>query len=209
MTSGGLPHSGASGSLPACGSPELFAACHALLRPLPPRHPPRALRSLTTPDLTALVLPARFQSVRRSPISGRILILPRALRLPISPPEQPRACARAHPGGVGFVPYLSSFTSIQLSRTTTRPFGRNPILHAPHVRRQPYQHDSRKDPAPGRRETLRLARTSPLSSLNSLQPPAAGGGERIRTADPLLAKQVLSQLSYAPGAGARKWKGDR
>ena len=26
-----------------------------------------------------------------------------------------------------------------------------------------------------------------------------GGGERIRTADPLLAKQVLSQLSYAPG----------
>ena len=27
----------------------------------------------------------------------------------------------------------------------------------------------------------------------------AGGGERIRTDDPLLAKQVLSQLSYTPG----------
>ncbi len=26
-----------------------------------------------------------------------------------------------------------------------------------------------------------------------------GGGERIRTDDPLLAKQVLSQLSYTPG----------
>jgi hypothetical protein len=26
----------------------------------------------------------------------------------------------------------------------------------------------------------------------------AGGDERIRTADPLLAKQVLSQLSYIP-----------
>ena len=26
----------------------------------------------------------------------------------------------------------------------------------------------------------------------------AGGGERVRTDDPLLAKQVLSQLSYAP-----------
>ena len=25
-----------------------------------------------------------------------------------------------------------------------------------------------------------------------------GGGERVRTDDPLLAKQVLSQLSYAP-----------
>ena len=30
-----------------------------------------------------------------------------------------------------------------------------------------------------------------------------GGGERIRTADPLLAKQVLSQLSYAPGSADR------
>ena len=49
MTSGGFPHSGASGSRPACGSPELFAACRALLRPLPPRHPPRALSSLTCP----------------------------------------------------------------------------------------------------------------------------------------------------------------
>ena len=28
----------------------------------------------------------------------------------------------------------------------------------------------------------------------------AGGDERIRTADPLLAKQVLSQLSYIPWA---------
>ncbi len=29
----------------------------------------------------------------------------------------------------------------------------------------------------------------------------AGGGERVRTDDPLLAKQVLSQLSYTPGSG--------
>ena len=28
---------------------------------------------------------------------------------------------------------------------------------------------------------------------------AVGGGERDRTDDPLLAKQVLSQLSYTPG----------
>jgi hypothetical protein len=28
---------------------------------------------------------------------------------------------------------------------------------------------------------------------------AIGGGERDRTDDPLLAKQVLSQLSYTPG----------
>ena len=29
--------------------------------------------------------------------------------------------------------------------------------------------------------------------------PSIGGGERDRTDDPLLAKQVLSQLSYTPG----------
>ena len=30
-----------------------------------------------------------------------------------------------------------------------------------------------------------------------------GGRERVRTADPLLAKQVLSQLSYTPTATSR------
>ena len=30
-------------------------------------------------------------------------------------------------------------------------------------------------------------------------PQKTGGAERDRTADPLLAKQVLSQLSYSPG----------
>ena len=29
--------------------------------------------------------------------------------------------------------------------------------------------------------------------------PYRGGDERVRTDDPLLAKQVLSQLSYTPG----------
>ena len=40
MTSAGLPHSGIDGALPACGPPSLFAACHALHRPVSPRHPP-------------------------------------------------------------------------------------------------------------------------------------------------------------------------
>jgi len=48
ITPRGFPHSGIRGSRPACGSPRLFAACHALHRFLAPRHPPSALRSLTT-----------------------------------------------------------------------------------------------------------------------------------------------------------------
>src|SRR5688572_32123611 len=48
MTRRGFPHSGIHGSTPACGSPWLIAANHALLRLLAPRHPPSALSSLTT-----------------------------------------------------------------------------------------------------------------------------------------------------------------
>src|SRR5215469_3492530 len=43
---GGLPHSDIHGSMPARGSPWLFAACHVLHRLLVPRHPPNALLSL-------------------------------------------------------------------------------------------------------------------------------------------------------------------
>ena len=44
----GFPHSEIPGSKPACGSPRLIAASHALHRFLAPRHPPFALSSLTT-----------------------------------------------------------------------------------------------------------------------------------------------------------------
>jgi hypothetical protein len=49
MTPAGFPHSDISGSLSARDSPKLFAACHVLHRLLAPRHPPRALCSLTPP----------------------------------------------------------------------------------------------------------------------------------------------------------------
>jgi hypothetical protein len=47
----GLPHSGISGSKPACGSPKLNAACHALHRLQMPRHPPCALSNLAVAKL--------------------------------------------------------------------------------------------------------------------------------------------------------------
>ena len=40
---GGLPHSDICGSQRICRSPQLFAACHVLLRLREPRHPPCAL----------------------------------------------------------------------------------------------------------------------------------------------------------------------
>ena len=47
MTPARLPHSDTPGSMLACSSPRLFAACHVLLRRLVPRHPPCALNRLT------------------------------------------------------------------------------------------------------------------------------------------------------------------
>ena len=46
ITPDGFPHSDILGSIPACGSPRLFAACHVLLRRMVPWHPPCALISL-------------------------------------------------------------------------------------------------------------------------------------------------------------------
>lgn len=60
---GGFPHSGIHGSTPACGSPWLFAACHALHRLLRPRHPPLALSSLAT-KLSKIILPIHFALAR-------------------------------------------------------------------------------------------------------------------------------------------------
>ena len=50
----GFPHSDINGSMPACGSPLLFAACHVLLRRMVPGHPPCALCSLIFSSLEFL-----------------------------------------------------------------------------------------------------------------------------------------------------------
>ncbi len=47
ITLSGFPHSDILGSMFACNSPRLFAACHVLHRLLVPRHPPYALYNLT------------------------------------------------------------------------------------------------------------------------------------------------------------------
>ena len=54
----GFPHSDVKGSMPACGSPLLFAACHVLLRRLVPWHPPCALVRLITSFLRLTLLSA-------------------------------------------------------------------------------------------------------------------------------------------------------
>ena len=52
------------------------------------------------------------------------------------------------------------------------------------------------------RHALAFDRSHPYRGLQSTV--CDGGGERDRTDDPLLAKQVLSQLSYTPRASRRE-----
>ena len=56
------------------------------------------------------------------------------------------------------------------------------------------------EPPTSRLSGVRSNRLSykPIFSGFSVRPQAFGGDKRDRTADPLLAKQVLSQLSYTP-----------
>ena len=53
---------------------------------------------------------------------------------------------------------------------------------------------------------LHAARIAPQMAPNRWCPD--GGGDRARTDDPLLAKQVLSQLSYTPGPEIRKQRSE-
>ena len=60
--SAGFPHSDTCGSMPICGSPQLFAAYRVFHRPLVPRHPPRALFCLTVCCLTFSRIQTSFLS---------------------------------------------------------------------------------------------------------------------------------------------------
>ena len=62
MTRTGLPHSEMYGSLPACGSPYLFAAYRVLHRLMAPRHPPYALSSLTIQLTKNIYVPSLVNS---------------------------------------------------------------------------------------------------------------------------------------------------
>src|SRR5438270_6318842 len=90
----GFPHSEIPGSMPACGSPRLIAACHVLHRLLLPRHPPCALSSLTIKLTrpTAALTPARnLHSARSTTFEKHDAkssdLLAQTLRLPQWPPH--------------------------------------------------------------------------------------------------------------------------
>jgi hypothetical protein len=178
---GGFPHSDIRGSTIARISPRLFAACHVLHRLLAPRHPPNALITLSSRHHRPHAGPNRALRCQRSRNTKCS-----ALTLHLTLTNQ------------------SIFTC---QRTPARP--PHPLAEAS-ARRRSWKCASYPSarPNPPRGKTAGPARTSRTGDVSLPSPyplhapPVAGrhGGNRIRTGDPLLAKQVLYQLSYAPTA---------
>ena len=165
MTPDGLPHSEISGSKAVCAYPKLIAAYHVLHRFPEPRHPPCALKCLTSTS--------RFPQKKT-----------RKTKIPHStdPPRQQPNIRPPH----GKPAYVFT-TTLACQRSIARKA--QPRQHT-RGREKPQKPLSCILNASIYR-TVALYQINP----RLLPPTAHNGEYRSRTGDLLLAKQVLSQLS--------------
>jgi hypothetical protein len=197
-------------------SPELFAACHVLHRLLAPRHPPRALCSLTpsASDQSGQRQMGNLpcHSSERQDFRDGSLYNSAKSKISIY-------CRNTYPvvkvqarRETGYADDASVVSPIQRSAGRWPSFGRTRIS------------DSMAGPEPLETHSEETrASVGPTSSchgstwtlqfvLVGCHPPGlCGGDEETRTPDPLLAKEMLFQLSYVPpphvgcGDGGRFW----
>ena len=179
-----MPHSEIHGSKGARPSPRLFAACYVLHRLSVPRHPPDALRRL--------LQISRRDKPRTRPAQHRHLHIglagPGGRRPTTDVGKKPSALHRPPPV---LRQRQSRRTSFTMSISPMTENGRQIVASISVIN---FFFSLR---APGDPRRIGF----PSSSILRRRPP--GGGERTRTADPLLAKQVLSQLSYTPKTRCR------
>ena len=222
---GGLPHSDIHGSKPARGSPWLFAACHVLHRLLVPRHPPNALIALDTKTILRANREQLFShhaqepshqnpnqsenqpKSRRDPASAtqqnpQLSLYP----TPLNPANAIRgttldATNTTIPSGqtvthdVNGPPQIQSqiqqpLDPLQTPSCPARPGAHQNLIH--NTKEQTTTHSIILHP------TLSGATRSADPQPNPMKPhhiATRSGDYRIRTDDPLLAKQVLYQLS--------------
>ena len=221
---GGLPHSEIPGSTIARISPGLFAACHVLHRLSVPRHPPDALHSRfsrhtqrqKSPCDPAIPGPSPQEpSGEQCPMGLRPTDLIRGLDpgthamgpqqtkpavWPIAAGETRfRRGKLSSPGGT-----RSSAVEDTSGPTTRRPQAAMRSIPPRSHNLLLYDLPSTTPPASQHRDFSR----GKLFMPRPRPPGTGGGGDRARTDDPLLAKQVLSQLSYTPGV-AKQPRRDR
>ena len=186
---GGLPHSEIPGSTIARISPGLFAACHVLHRLSVPRHPPDALtlRLSATPN-------GKDHRCQQTPHNRR------------AQGQDP-----SERGKLASQKTLARTADTASHEDTSPDTARNARLAAcGHSRAPPRSHhklslhpsiSTPASVAPGRRlsaSSPNVVGARPVRLARNARVHADGGGDRDRTDDLLLAKQVLSQLSYTP-----------
>jgi hypothetical protein len=176
VRSPGFPHSDIPGSTLACSSPRLFAAGHVLLRFLLPRHPPCALSSL----ILGFTRPTPSPDVR---LPVRILLALTSLAL---------ICYYSLLRLVYTNLFGCQTSSAVVSdcRRSLAALGLGFVRHR-FPARTPLLPNAQAWMSPSTLQHLAEATAASLLCR-------CGGADRDRTDDPLLAKQVLSQLSYSP-----------
>ena len=214
----GFPHSDIRGSTIARISPRLFAACHVLHRLLAPRHPPNALLSLYLSRHRPRAEPRR---------TGQVTSVTEALAQSLTLIHS-ITCSLRHVVSRRRAPPAS----LAAACLCVLAFARRARSYSP-CERSPLPRPALRLTAFSRRRGIARARFEPCGvSLftpvrhrpRSLRPrawlahpagagrpravascplPCPYGGDRVRTDDPLLAKQALSQLSYAPAISCR------
>ena len=209
MTGIGFPHSDISGSKRVCRSPKLNAAYHVLHRLLMPRHPLYALTSLTkikSGQLCLTISISRSRSISCAPFSMQM-----SKNNPAQAGKSMSYTAETDLVGVpGLEPGTSSLSGMRSNQLSYTPVTstqwsatsvQTPLIEPTHgwlagAKFEVLAQEAR----PRIVKPAYAASSSPVwqPSLFASLRAKAGGGNRARTGDPLLAKQMLSQLSYAP-----------
>jgi hypothetical protein len=182
LPSPGFPIRKSMDITPAFGSPWLIADCYVLHRLLVPRHPPCALFSLIA-NFDEIV-----NAIRISQLSLLFAFAFFFLSL-CSCQGAPRTALRAcGPRQLSLPCTFGFFLKSPLLKLMSLPFGSD---QGSWQHLLPVVGSSGLEPPTSRLSGVR-------SNHLSYEPTLVGGDERVRTADPLLAKQVLSRLSYTP-----------
>ena len=184
--SAGFPHSDICGSSDICSLPQLFAAYHVLLRLLVPRHPPYAL--------LRLIIPVQHFSFSLSVqhFRAELVKLLRNLRFVAFTPN----CFLFEVILLSFQKIrLSTFFFDKIDSRTEHFLDLNSILISTHFLSLISRLSSVKDLS---FTDLRLICNFQSTTSFCLSTFNWSGDNEIRTHDPLLARQVLSQLSYTP-----------
>ena len=164
----GFPHSDICGSMDICSSPQLFAAYHVFHRLLVPRHPPCALISLTYHTHSVECAVSCLCPSCDGFTSLLILFIDGSYSVFL---------------GCLFFCLFKSFLAKVLFLTVSKIFVSSVFGFQGTILALLFHQPSKS--------------TRPLWTFITVKLLLSGDGE-TRTLDPLLARQVLSQLSYTP-----------